>query len=113
MLTADELMAKNPDVSIESKNILIELWADDVWHRTGKHPASYELQKLADWLLAAELKDKSRTKVQKYEYPILSKPQLERRYREMSMEAEMVDVLHKRKLNNHPTRKKDAKNNDY
>lgn len=113
MLTVDDLISKNSDVNADSKNILVELWTEDVFHKKGRWPSSYELTRLADWLLSDELQNPSRSKVQNTEYPILSKPQLERRYRELSMESDLVDMLHQRKRNNQPTRKKDAKNNEY
>ena len=91
----------------------MEIWIELYYMEKGKYPSNYDLVKLADWLLAPELKDKSRSKVQKKEYPILSKPQLERRFRELSMETDLVDSLHRKKRSNQPTRKKDAKNNEY
>lgn len=113
MITVEELISKNPNSSIEVKNALIEVWTEDVYKLKGKQPSNKELIRLADWLLEEELTDKSRSKVQKKEYPILSKPQIERRYRELSMEQDIVDVLHRKVINNQPTRKKDAKNNEY
>jgi hypothetical protein len=115
LITVDELIKGMGPISPtpQEKNIFVELWCEDYARAKGKNPSSYELTRLADWLLSDVLSDPSRSKVQNTEYPILSKPQLERRYRELSMESEMVDVLHQRKINNQPTRKKDAKNNEY
>lgn len=113
MMKAADLINAFSDISLEEKKICIEMWTEVYYQVKGKMPERYELVKLADWLLADELKDKSRSKVQKKEYPILSKSQIERRFRELSMEQELVDSLHRRKSNHLPTRKKDAKHNEY
>lgn len=112
-MKAADLINAFPNVCLEEKKSCIELWTEVHYQATGKMPERYELTKLADWLLADELKDKSRSKVQKKEYPILSKSQIERRFRELSMEQDLVDSLHRRKANHLPTRKKDAKHNEY
>ena len=113
LLKVNDLINKNPGISVEEKNIYIELWVDDVFNQTGKNPSNYELTRLADWLLQDDLSNPSRSKVQNTEYPILSKPQLERRYRELSKEQDMVDLLHRRKQISQSTRKRDAKHNEY
>jgi hypothetical protein len=113
MITVKELIESNAGADNSTKKALIESWCESYLLSEGKKPNSYELVMLADWLLEKELKDSSRSKVQKKEYPILSKPQLERRYREVSMNQEIVDVLHQKRIHNIPTRKKDSKNNDY
>jgi hypothetical protein len=113
LLTAKELVLSYPDLDLKIKKDLIEVWADSYFEMKGKQPHPVDLMILADWLLEVELKDKSRSKVQNKPYPILSKPQIERRYRELSLDSDMVDVLHLRKMIHQPTRKKDSKNNEY
>ena len=107
MITIDEFFKVVPnDLTAEEKNLWADSWITGHINEKGKNPCNRDLVSLADWLLAEELKDTSRSKVQNSEYPILSKPQIERRYRELSMEQEIVDVLRLRKANNLPTKKK-------
>lgn len=112
-MTVEQLIETNPDATIEDKNQLIEEWTESFYARNGKLPSSLELSKLADWLLADTLKDVSRSKVQKEEFPILSRPQIERRYREISLESDIVDVIRLKRRSNQPTKKRDSKNNEY
>lgn len=112
-MTVEQLIETNPNATIEDKNHLIEDWTESFYERSGKLPSSLELSKLADWLLADTLKDVSRSKVQKEEFPILSRPQIERRYREISLESDIVDVIHLKRRSNQPTKKRDSKNNEY
>jgi hypothetical protein len=102
LITANELIENNKDASIEDKKELIEDW----YRSQSEPPSRSDLQLLADWLLEAELKDVSRSKVQKSEYPILSKPQLERRYREIAFDMEIVDLFNLKKSHNLSTRRK-------
>ena len=109
MLTVDDFINQClPDLTVGEKNTLADEWISQYIEEKGKRPPSKDLIKLADWLLADDLKDKSRSKVQNTEFPILSRSQLERRYRELSMENDIVDVLRLRKINNIPTKKKDV-----
>lgn len=112
-MTVEEWIDSHPDASPEQKNVLVEEWTEDYYRIRGKFPPSLDLQKLADWLLSDTLKDVSRSKVQNEEFPILSRPQIERRYRELSLENDIVDVLRLKRKFNHPTKKRDSKNNDY
>lgn len=112
-LTVDNLIKACEKLTLEEKKHLIDVWCEEYFRKFGKQPKSYDLTRLADVLLSDELKNPSRSKVQKTKYPILSKQQLTRRQREMSMESELVDNLHRKKINNQPTRKKDAKRNEY
>lgn len=109
MLAVEDFINQfSPDLTVKEKNKYADQWISQHLEEKGKTPASKDLVKLADWLLAEDLKDKSRSKVQNTEFPILSRSQLERRYRELSMETEIVDVLRLRKINNLPTKKKDV-----
>jgi hypothetical protein len=111
--TVEDLINANPDSTIEEKKNLAEAWIELYFQQNGKMPKPLDLTKLADWLLEEELKDVSRSKVQNTEFPFLSKPQIERRYREISMEQDIVDILHKKKMNHSPTRKKATTNSEY
>lgn len=109
MVTVEEFINHfSPDLTVEEKNKYADYWITKHLEEKGKVPPSRDLVKLADWLLAGDLKDKSRSKVQNTEFPILSRSQIERRYRELSMESEIVDVLRLRKINNLPTKKRDT-----
>lgn len=113
MVSVDEFLQVAPtDLTTDEKNQWSESWIEGYYKEKGKYPCSRDLVKLADWLLEDELKDVSRSKVQNTEYPILSKPQIERRYRELSMEQEIVDVLWLKKFNNVPTKKTNTKHVD-
>lgn len=112
-MTVEMLIEAHPEATIEDKNRLIEEWSDHYIETRGKNPSSLDLSKLADWLLADTLKDVSRSKVQNEEFPILSRPQIERRYREISLESDIVDVLRLKRKINQPTKKRDSKNNEY
>ncbi len=111
--TVEEMISSFPGEDIPTKIVCSGFWIEDCIAVRGNIPKSYELLKLADWLLSDELKDTSRSKVQNTEYPFLSKSQIERRYRELSMTAEIVDSLHLKKMTNQPTRKKDSMRNEY
>ena len=109
MLTVDDFINQLlPDLTVDEKNKHADEWIAQYIEEKGKRPPSKDLVKLADWLLSDDLKDKSRSKVQNTEFPILSRSQIERRYRELSMENEIVDVLRLRKINNIPTKKRET-----
>lgn len=112
-MTVEMLIESHPEATNDEKNELIEQWSEEFYMMNGKLPSSLELMKLADWLLADTLKDVSRSKVQNEEFPILSRPQIERRYREISLESDIVDVLRLKRKINQPTKKRDSKNNEY
>jgi hypothetical protein len=61
---------------------------------TGTRPDSYQLHRLANHLLADELKDKSPDKVSREEFPILSHWQIKtRNKRERNIGDERLDTL--------------------
>lgn len=73
----DELMKQ--ELTIEFKNKLIQALTDSYIEETGKVPDSYELTRLATWLV--EDKSNDPHKVSKTEYPILSTDQVKLRWR--------------------------------
>ena len=113
MITVEELIDSHPNVSTEERNKLVEDWIETYYQERDKYPHSYQLSKLSDWILSDTLKDVSRSKVQREEFPILSRPQIERRYRELSLESDIVDVLNIKRKSHQPTKKRDSKNNEY
>jgi hypothetical protein len=67
------------DLTVEFKNKLVQGLTDAYVEQTGKVPDSYELQRLATWIV----EDKSRDpdKVTNTEYPVLSAGQMKLRHR--------------------------------
>lgn len=93
-------------VFVFDKMRLKDLPADDVRVRqvtdmleeyyvvTGEKPKEYLLTKLANYILAAELKNKDVDKVTNTEFPVLSEYQLLRREKsQVSMETDNMDFL--------------------
>ncbi|PEM08532.1 hypothetical protein [Bacillus wiedmannii] len=112
MVTLDALTAKGQGLAPDEKGLLIELWCLDYMKEYGKKPASWQLVKMADWILEETLKDVRYNKVTKTERPILSHSQLKRRQREVAFESEIVDVLHMKRKASRPTSHKVKKNNE-
>jgi hypothetical protein len=73
----DKLIAQ--DLTVEFKNKLVQGLTDAYVDQTGKVPDSYELERLATWIV----EDKSRDpdKVTNTEYPVLSQGQIKLRHR--------------------------------
>jgi hypothetical protein len=73
----DKLIAQ--DLTVEFKNKLVQGLTDAYVDQTGKVPDSYELERLATWIV----EDKSRDpdKVTNTEYPVLSTGQMKLRHR--------------------------------
>lgn len=112
MKTVEEFIKENEHANERDRVALCEEYTEAYYQKNGRHLNSNQLIMLADFLLADKLKDVSRSKVQREEYPILSKPQINRRGREMSMEQDIVDVIKVKRGNNLPTTRKVKKQND-
>ena len=67
------------DLTVEFKNKFIQAITDAYWEQTGELPSSYELERLATWLVVDKTNDPH--KVSKTEFPILSEGQKKRRQR--------------------------------
>jgi hypothetical protein len=87
------------DLTVEFKNKLIQGLTDAYVEQTGEVPDSYELSRLATWLV--EDKENDPDKVTNTEYPILSESQIKlRKRREMPNQyLENTSSSGKHKLN--------------
>jgi hypothetical protein len=84
----DELVKQ--DLTVEFKNKLVQGLTDAYVEQTGKVPASYDLERLATWIV----EDKSRDpdKVTNTEYPILSEGQVKLRQRREMVSEHIADT---------------------
>jgi hypothetical protein len=77
--TAEVDQLVKQDLTVEFKNKLIQGMTDAYVEQTGEIPDSYELSRLATWLV--EDKENDPDKVTNTEYPILSESQIKLRKR--------------------------------
>jgi hypothetical protein len=73
------------------------------YRETGRTPLSYQLERLGNYLLADELRDKSTHKVKHTEYPVLSYTQTKlRNRRERRVGDDNLDFIKGKEVDNNP-----------
>lgn len=90
-----------PDVQTRCKQVydLCEWF----YKETGRIPQSYQLERLGNYLLADELRDKSTHKVKHTEYPVLSHTQQKlRNRRESRVGDDNLDFIYNKEVENNP-----------
>lgn len=89
---AKQPLKEMPDVGVRKQQV--SDWIEEHYSATGRMPSNYALSRLADYMLAGELKDTSPDKLTNTEFPFLSNNQLRRRLMsQVSMEVETMDFL--------------------
>jgi len=78
------------DLSVEFKNKLVKALTEAYIEQTGKIPDSYELSRLATWIVEDKTNDPH--KVSKTEYPILSHDQYKLRKRREVVQGHIADT---------------------
>ncbi|MGF9741621.1 hypothetical protein ABEX38_30085 [Priestia megaterium] len=81
----------------------IEYLIEYFWKVTGRKPKSYQLERMADYILADTLRDKATHKVKQTEYPVLSFTQMKlRNRRERRVGDENLDFIKVKEVDNNP-----------
>ncbi len=76
-----KLLETEPEPALKIRIQLSEALCDAYVNETGNIPDGVQLNRLANWLLLKELKDRHPDKVTRAKYPILSKRQLRVRHK--------------------------------
>lgn len=118
----NEQFEREVDMLLEIKEILplpvrkqqVEDLCELYYQSTGKKPPSYQLERLADYLLADMLRDKDIHKVKNQAYPVLSEGQQKlRNRRERRVGDENLDFIKIKEIDSHPNAfKKKTQNKD-
>ena len=88
---------------IEVRNQQVTALIEYFWKVTGRKPKSYQLELLADYILADTLRDKATHKVKQTEYPVLSFTQLKlRNRRERRVGDDNLDFIKTKEVDNNP-----------
>jgi len=88
---------------IEIRNQQVNALIEYFWKMTGRKPKSYQLELLADYILADTLRDKATHKVKQTEYPVLSFTQMKlRNRRERRVGDDNLDFIKTKEVDNNP-----------